>query len=426
MKLIELSSHDYLIINAGTLFTGASLKVKKNVRIHIWDGRVQYIEEEQEMPSFDKKPSSTGEGRMPAGGAKYREIGGAGLTVLPGLIDCHVHLALDGGNTHQGQLRENPLKLKERLQDRLFSDLSHGIVAVRDGGDRDGIGLACRNRIHKEELAGPIIMASGKALHKDGGYGSFLGDGVACGELSKALQKCIREGINQVKVLVSGIVSFTEYGRVGRIQFDLKELEYMVRMAGDHGLKVMAHASSDEAVRLCIKAGVHSIEHGYFISEESLRAMAERKIAWVPTVIPVAVQNRRKPDGSYTVDKGVVERTYRRQLRMIRRAQQLGVILGVGTDAGATGVRHGAGFYRELQLYREAGLTAEEVLMAATRNGAYIIGMDGRLGVIAPGMPAFLTAIDGDPLHDMEKLSDIKYLIRPVQGTVSESACRPA
>jgi imidazolonepropionase-like amidohydrolase len=270
--------------------------------------------------------------------------------------------------------------------------------------------------VNNVELKGPVVMASGKALRKNGGYGSFLGTGAAPGELAKVMKGLLKENINQVKVLVSGIVSFKEYSKVGGVQFTLKELEQIVRIAADHGLKVMAHASSDEAVQICIKAGVHSIEHGYFISVDSLKAMADQRIAWVPTVVPVAVQNQGL-DGSLTAETAVIEHTYRRQLQMIRLAQKLGVILGVGTDAGAVGVQHGTGYLRELQLYQEAGLTAEETLMAATRNGAYIIGMQDSLGVISPGRPAYLLVLEGDIL---------KYLIRPRQGMTAEGTFQSA
>lgn len=412
LQLIELCPRDYLIINAEKLFTGITPHVKKNVRIHIWDGKVQLIEKRD----FNNKG-------LPVGRKNCRVISSDNLTVIPGLIDCHVHLALDGLNSQPPQPGEP--SLTEGLQEKLASNLAHGIIAVRDGGDRDGIGLACRNMVNNVELKGPVVMASGKALRKNGGYGSFLGAGTAPGELAQAMKKLLKDGINQFKVLVSGIVSFREYSRVGRIQFSLKELEQIVKTAGDHGLKVMAHASSDEAVQLCIRAGVHSIEHGYFISEDSLKAMADQGIAWIPTVVPVAVQNQGLDD-ICAANAVVVEHTYRRQLRMIRCAQQLGVILGVGTDAGAVGVQHGTGFLKELHLYQEAGLTIEETLLAATRNGAYIIGMEESLGIISPDRPAFLLLVEGDILPIPGKQFHIKYLIRPKQGRVAEGSFKSA
>lgn len=403
MQLIELSCSDRLIVEAGALFTGCSFIAGNHIRVYISDGKIEHIEENSDCDEVILSDKYN----------NCRVIGGDRLTVIPGLIDCHVHLALDGVNSSSEKQRWNPLLLKDRLQDKLLSYHIHGIAAVRDGGDREEIGLVCRDMVERMELKGPLVMASGRALRKTGDYGSFLGPGAAPGEFAQIIKRYAAEGINQVKILVSGIVSFKEYGRVGRLQFDLNELSQIVRVADDYGLKVMAHASSDEAVQLCIKAGAHSVEHGYFISEDSLIEMADRNIAWVPTVVPVAVQNQRKPDGSYTKEQVVIEQTYRRQLRMIRRAQQLGVILGVGTDAGAAGVRHGAGFWQEMRFFREAGLTVEEVLTAATRNAAYITGLDDTLGIIAPGRPAHLLVLDGELPFASSQLSGIRYMIRP-------------
>jgi len=411
LQLIELSPHDRLIIDAQALFTGIDLRFKKDVSIHIWDGKVQLIKKRAKNHKAHQREA--------AGDRKNcRIISSHSLTVIPGLIDCHVHLAFDGMSGQHPH--EEAFSLAERLQGNLSSNLACGIVAVRDGGDRGGAGLVCRDLVNAAELTGPVVMASGKALHNTGGYGSFLGAETAPEEFAKAIKRLAADNVDQVKALVSGIVSFKEYGRVGSVQFSLKELRRIVRIAADYGLKVMAHASSEQAVRLCIAAGVHSIEHGYFISESSLKAMADQGIAWAPTVVPVAVQSR----SADPTEAAVIERTYRRQLRMIRLAQRLGVILGVGTDAGASGVRHGTGFWQELQLYREAGLTVEETLLAATKNGARIIGREESLGVIAPGRPAFLLIAEGDPLSPPGKQVRLKYLIRPRQRRAAAGSFR--
>lgn len=411
MQLIELCTKDNLIIDVGTLFTGIDQQVKKNMRVHIWEGKVQSIEKQAANPRVEKA----------IGGIKNcRVISANNMTVAPGLLDCHVHLALDGVNS------QSPHRsvLVDRIRQKLASDLAHGIVAVRDGGDRDDIGLVCRDKVNNVELKGPVVMASGNAVRKKGEYGSFLGAGTTPKELAKTMKKLLMKNINQVKVLVSGIVSFNEYGRVGRIQFSLQELEQIVQMAGEHGLKVMAHASSDEAVQLCIGAGVHSIEHGYFISEDSLKEMAERGIAWIPTVIPVAVQHQRVPCKIGKAE--VIEHTYQRQLHMIGLAQHLGVLLGVGTDAGATGVEHGVGYMQELQLYQEAGLTLEETLLAATRNSAQIMGIKDSLGMIAPGRPAYLLLMEGDIFANPGKQLEIKYLVRPQQEKIAKGSYQSA
>jgi imidazolonepropionase-like amidohydrolase len=131
-------------------------------------------------------------------------------------------------------------------------------------------------------------------------------------------------------------------------------------------------------------------------------------------VVPVANQTRGDLGEKCSSDsRQVIERTYRRQLEMINTAYRLGVQLGVGTDAGATGVLHGEGFYQEMALYQEAGLPLEAILQAATVNGAAILGKIEQFGMIATGHQATLLVVEGDPLTDISALKRIKYLVRP-------------
>jgi imidazolonepropionase-like amidohydrolase len=202
----------------------------------------------------------------------------------------------------------------------------------------------------------------------------------------------------------------------------------------------MAHASSDEAVAMAVRAGVASIEHGYFLSRDTLKLMAEKGVAWVPTVIPVAAQlAARSPDpGISCIDQQdnrgvaqtgfinqpafnqhshhknnyVIAKTVDRQLAMINEAHALGVTLGVGTDAGAAGVRHGYSYWQELALYRQAGLTPGEIIRCATINSARILGLDW--GHLAPRRPAAMIAVSGDPLADIDCLKDIRYVFLPM------------
>ncbi|MGB9803694.1 amidohydrolase family protein [Desulfofundulus sp.] len=406
MSVITLEPGQTLIVRAARIWRGTPAPPRKGV-IYVQNGKVIALtagDEPEECLSADHS-------REPA---PVLEL--PNCTVIPGLIDCHVHLALDGRDfssaRHQWSARG---ELLERVKADLTNTLERGIVAVRDGGDRAGIGLEVKELVKKGSLAGPLVLACGYALHQQGKYGSFLGPGLTPGELEKAVDSLTRQGVDHLKVLVSGIVSFSEYGRVGGPQFTRDELKRAVYHAHSRGLRVMAHASGDEAVRMAVEAGVDSIEHGYFISEESLYRMAANGIAWVPTVIPVAGQVRGKLNTQYTAREiEVITRTWQRQLEMIKKAREMGVTLGVGTDAGATGVCHGRGFLEELLLYREAGLSPADILIAATRNGAAILGLGHLLGRIEPGRPAFLVAVEGNPWEDVSALARVKYVFRPI------------
>ncbi|MDQ0286160.1 imidazolonepropionase-like amidohydrolase [Desulfofundulus luciae] len=410
MSLINLGPGQTLLIKASRIWRGTPSPPQEGL-IYVQGGKVIAISAGNDPEEY----LCTDHSREPV---PVLEL--PNCTVVPGFIDCHVHLALDGRDFSRAQQQWTARgELLERVKADLTSTLERGIVAIRDGGDRAGIGLEVKQLVITGRLAGPLVLACGHALHRQGKYGSFLGPGLTPGELEKAVDSLARQGVDHLKILVSGIVSFSEYGRVGGPQFTREELQRIVYRARSRGLKVMAHASGDDAVRLAVEAGVDSIEHGYFISEESLHRMAAQGIAWVPTVIPVAGQVRGKLRAQYTAREiEVITRTWRRQVEMIKKALEMGVTLGVGTDAGATGVCHGQGFLEELLLYREAGLSPADILLAATRNGAAILGLEHLLGRIEPGRPAFLVAVEGNPWEDVSALARVKYVFRPARSFI--------
>lgn len=405
MITIRLTEEKTLLIRATRAWRGTPAPPEEGVLICLKKGKVAAYaplgEKKSSRPLALTCPLGIPSCRQPCTPGKPPQILElSGCTVLPGLVDCHVHLGLGG---------------KESLAERLASYLARGIVAVRDGGDAGGQGLAAARQVAGGALDGPQVIACGKALFKKGRYGSFLGRGIESAELEAAVDELAREGAQQIKVLVSGLVSFKEYGQVGPPQFDLAELRRIVKRARDHGLKVMAHASGEEAVRLAVEAGVDSVEHGYFLTRELLSRMAERGIAWVPTVVPVAAQLKEGLRERHGPREGkVICRTYRRQLEMVALALEAGVKLGVGTDAGATGVEHGKSFLEELLLYRQAGLSVTDILLAATLNGAAILGLEQQLGELAPGRPACLVAVEGNPWEDLEALERVKLVAWPV------------
>ncbi len=405
MKIINISNTDNIIVRAGRVFDGRGLIREKNVDIMISGGVIR------EVRTFaGEAPPDPGEG--------VEVLDLPEFTVLPGLVDCHVHLALDGKDFSRSlELWARKDLLEERIKSDLALTLSMGIVAVRDGGDRENIALAARDELAQGNTPGLRILASGAALGRRGKYGSFLGPGLDGESIPEAVENLARLGVDQVKVLLSGVVSFKNYRRVGPIQFSGDDLAGIVRSARGLGIRVMAHASSDEAVRMAVRAGVDSLEHGYFISEDSLEAMAGAGIFWVPTLAPVANQVRGSLADRYSPgEREVIERTFRRQQRMVKKASDLGVPIGVGTDAGATGVLHGRGLLDEITLLEEAGLSREEILRAATSGGASVLGLEKEMGMVRPGMRPYLIAVRGNPLEDLSHLANLEYMILPSRG----------
>jgi imidazolonepropionase-like amidohydrolase len=272
-------------------------------------------------------------------------------------------------------------------------------------------GLRLRRLLAAEGVGGPGIVAVGQAIFKKGDYGSFLGPGCSSRkEILAFLHRLAAAGVDQGKILLSGIVCFQDYGRVGSSSWTLEEAKTVVQEGHRLGLRMMAHASSAEAVALALQAGVDSIEHGYFITGEQLREMGSRKIAWIPTIIPVAVQVRNPlirchPPGR----RAIISRIYREQMAKLSLALHEGVPLGLGTDAGASGVRHGESLLEEMLLYSRAGLTNRAILQAATATNACILGINDGRGILEAGREPCLIGVAGNPLSSLEALKKINY-----------------
>jgi imidazolonepropionase-like amidohydrolase len=401
MKTVNLKSLPEAYIWAPRALAGPDLTPTENLLIKI---------EHNKIASLDHVPKN----QVPAAVSQHNHFFCLedGLILLPSLIDAHVHLALDGSgcNVAPTAVGCDPDPLL-RLQQNLDAYLTHGIGAVRDGGDAKGVNLKARNLIRAGTLRGMRIVATGNAIRKTGSYGAFLGGGFFFkNEASAIIAGLVSAGVDQLKVLVSGLVSFQEYGKVEATRFTPAELHYIVSCAHEQGLKVMAHANSDAAVGLAVEAGVDSIEHGYFLSKKTMEKLATRKITWVPTVIPVAVQvkeplvHRRSPQ-----EVEVITRTYREHLVKLLFARQIGVPLGLGTDSGAFGVRHGASLVDELLLYTGAGLSNQDALQAATIVNSKALGLAETHGSLELQKEPHLIAVRGDPLANLCALKEVKW-----------------
>ncbi len=316
------------------------------------------------------------------------------LTIMPALADCHLHLTL-------------PEAQKEQLEAKAAGLLACGIATVRDAGAKEQTVFT---------LSPLRVVSTGQAISRVDFYGSHLSLPVrSASEAADLVDLLASRGVEQVKVITSGIFSFSEYGLVGPAPFNTAELTGIVRRAGHHGLPVMAHASGDEAVRRCLEAGVHSVEHGYFVSGATLRLMAEKEIFWVPTLAPVAawLESETLSARLDARQRSVVRRSLEQQMKMVGLGAAEGVKIAAGTDAGAPGVQHGVSLLRELELLRESGLTAVDTLRAATSVAAAVCGLSAERGDLSLGKDACLIAVRGNPLSDLSVLKDIRQLIVP-------------
>lgn len=269
------------------------------------------------------------------------------VLTIPPFRDGHMHFLIDG----------RPIA-EDRLGNIGDCYLRNGIFAVCDMGHKSGIGLEAK-RIFGAALE---VQSAGYALYRRGTYGSFLGRPVSGKEeLRDAVDEIAASGADFLKIINSGMVDIRGVGLVTEGGFSTEELVALIEAAREHHLSVICHANSDRAIRAAVDAGVASIEHGFFISPETLHVMAEKKVSWVPTIIALLSLSA----ASAPAEKKNIEKIIESHLQSITYAASIGVVLRVGTDSGSKGVSHGASFFDELQLLQKAGLALEQILSAA-------------------------------------------------------------
>ncbi|KJR45316.1 Aryldialkylphosphatase related protein [Desulfosporosinus sp. I2] len=296
--------------------------------------------------------------------------------LLPGWIDAHVHLALDSLDFHRClENWEEPSLIEENIQGFLRGYLERGIVAIRDGGDLPGFSWKAKNKVDEGIWAGPRVISVHEAVSRAGMYGRFLGRGFKDRlEWREKEQDFFEQGIDQLKVVVTGLIKFDNFQGVGPTQWTVEELAEFVEAAHGRGILVMAHASGETGISVAIEAGVDSIEHGYYMTTEQLERMREKEIAWVPTVAPIGNILKYPTDRYSSHEIETLKRILEGQLAKIYEAYHLNVRLGVGTDAGAYRVPHAESLFDEMDWMVQAGIPKLEVFRMATQENARILG----------------------------------------------------
>jgi imidazolonepropionase-like amidohydrolase len=338
-------------------------------------------------------------------------------TLLPCLIEAHAHLFLDGAPVNfqqrENYLKESPQWMLSRARARWPKILAHGVGAVRDAGDRHGVGLALAAEA-KSQLGQfattPYIDSPGPAIHHRGRYGAFMGEPIEDHDTAAdCVAARIAAGADRIKLLVSGIINF----KVGQVttppQMSIEEVRELVEAARRHGKQTFAHASGAEGVEHSIEGGVNTVEHGFFITEEQLKKMRDRQIAWVPTFAPVQLQIDRAQDLGWTDEiVGHLKRIIESHQKMLRRAHELGVTILAGSDAGSCGVPHALGLLQEMHQMEQAGMPAMSVIRAATGTSAATLAFPEKIGRIAPGFRSRFMLTRHNPLETVANLQKEK------------------
>jgi imidazolonepropionase-like amidohydrolase len=391
------------ILRVGSLIDGTGAPPARGATLVVDGARIERVDPAGPLPPAD---------------STMRVYDCPTLTALPGLIDCHDHLA------HQG------LDLRARLSTPqslavlktgswAMETLLAGITGLRDAG---GLDLGVKAAIERGLITGPRLFLSLVIITQTGGHGDLtqasgistdvprlpgVPDGIADGVdgVRRKVREVLRAGADWIKIATNGGSGSPRGGYETR-QFCLDEVGAIVEEAHDKGVRVMAHAHGGESLDMCLAAGVDTVEHGSFASDAQLGRMAERRIWLVPTFsVTERMVDRIRADPSsvpaYTRAKiaGVLEA----KQRTFARARALGVPIAMGTDAGGLG--HGRNAL-ELVYMVNAGMTPMESIVASTQMAAALLGAGEDLGTLRPGRLADIILVDGDPLTDIGVLAD--------------------
>lgn len=325
--------------------------------------------------------------------------------IMPGLVEAHSHLFLDGGllefTARNDYLNASGEEMLTVARNNIAANHAAGVTLIVDAGDRYGV-----NHDIRHESRSVTVRSAGWALRRPGRYGGFMAREVGSRDEIASAIHAIGETADDLKVILTGIIDFKAGLVKGEPQFDVEELSFIVSQARELGLRTFVHCSGVAGLDVAIAAGVDSIEHGFFMTGDHLKSMADQGIAWVPTVSPVNFQLQR-PELAGWDEQTVanLRRIVGSHLRHIAMAADLGVPLVAGSDAGSHGVRHGEALIDELDFFSAAGLPMDEVLRSVTSRPRMRWGVGTTL--LAAGQTADFIALKGSPFENPRFLRSI-------------------
>ena len=379
-----------LVIRNVKLIDGTGASAISEVSVEVTGSTISWIGSESSRPKRT---------------VHQEDINGQGLTLIPGMIDCHEHFTGDGGTDVMDRLlndtaEEFTLKAVGNCRRSLMS----GVTTARDVGARFGVNINIAKQTAAGAVFGPRIIASGEWFQYPGTWPAGLTRTTETPEeLLLGIQDMIQRGAGLIKVGATGF-------RPDGAQFpsmSREALDVAVRAAHDAGLKIAAHCHGFEGTLLAVEAGIDSIEHGTYVDEPTVRLMAEKGTYMVPTMSTWDARERLAIQAG--LSKNQMADVYDRKENSIasfKRALQAGVIIATGTDAGGSPARHGF-VAREIELMVDNGMTPQAALEASTRVASELLGVQDQVGTIEVGKQADMVLIDGDPHSDIGALKNI-------------------
>jgi imidazolonepropionase-like amidohydrolase len=375
-----------LVLRAPLLVDGGGAQPQRDAALWLEDGRVAYA------------------GRaagLPAGARAASVLDLPGCTLLPGLVDVHVHLVASGGPDMASDIPSSPAARTVAAVVNARRQLERGVTLVRDLGAPGDEAIAVAAAVESGQVPGPRVVAAGPAVTMTGGHIPYLGriaDGVE--QMRHAVRANAAMGARCVKVVATGGV-LTRGLDPREAAYTQPELDALVDEAHRLGLRVAAHAIGEGGVLAALRAGVDSVEHGMFLDQATVAAFLAAGARYTPTfsaphgilggpAVPAWIKDRARPAAEA-------------QVASFRAAVQAGVKVVAGTDAGTPDNPHG-GVAQEVAFMVRAGLDPLLALRAATGEAADLLGVDDR-GVLRPGAAADVLAVDGDPVADVTALT---------------------
>ena len=397
------------VIHAGLLINGESSVPSPEMSIVIEGSKIQAIETGYITPDSEDE---------------FIDL--SGYTVLPGLMDMHVHLSSEySKNSYQERISLNAGDYAIRAVSNAEKTLMAGFTSVRNLGDRGGVSISLRNAIKKEIVIGPRIFSSGTTIASSGGHGdstnslnqSLTSDpGPAEGivnsvnDASKAVRFRYKEGADLIKITATGGV-LSNAKNSQNPQLTEEEISQIVNMAKDYGFKVAAHAHGSEGIKRAVRAGVHSIEHGTLMDDEGMRLMREKGTYYVPTIIAGlwVAEKAQDPDFFPELVRPKAAEIGPQIKSTFGKAYQAGVKIAYGTDTGVSAHGNNATEFKHMV---EAGMPPMKAIQSATIEAAKLLGEYDQLGSLVQGKIADIIAVNGNPIEDITALEEVDFVMK--------------
>jgi imidazolonepropionase-like amidohydrolase len=397
------------VIRAGRLIDVDAGRALSNQTIVIRNGKIESIGENLAIPA----------------GATIIDL--SKMTVLPGLIDCHTHLAdgaHDGNGDPMSQLKRTASQVVLESVPNARVTLESGFTTVRDVGVYRALNdVALRDAINKGYIVGPRMFVAGAYITITGGAGAMTGfapditlpwdfhygEANSPWEVRQKIRQLAHDGVDHIKVLSSGAV-LTHGSNPNSSEFTLEELQAAVSEANNFGLRVEAHAHAPQGIKNAIRAGVASIEHATLIDEEGIALAKERGTyldmdIYDEECIQEAGRKGHMPADFLEHDRNLGEA----QRQNFSKALRAGVKMSFGTDAGVCPYDVAA---RQFAFMVKYGMTPMQAIQSATRNAADLLGKSDLLGSLKPGKYADIIAVTTDPLADIHVLEHVSFVMK--------------